>query len=153
MAYVLALSASSVGFPVPQGGAQRLTNALVTLLELSGGQLRLAARAERIVVRRRRAVAVSVEGGDEIQARLGILADTTPRALFIDLLSSEAVPGWARAGARSFRHAWGTFKGDWALAGPVPWRDERARRSATVHVGESVDDLARFTAEVRAAAV
>lgn len=150
MAYVLALAASSVGFPVPQGGAQRLTNALVTLLELSGGQLRLGARAERIVVRKRRAVAVSIQGGEEIATRFGVLANTTPRALFADLLPNEAVPGWARAGARSFRHAWGTFKGDWALAGPVPWRDERARQSATVHVGESVDDLARFTAEVRA---
>jgi len=153
MAYVLALSASSVGFPVPRGGAQRLTNALITLLEMNGGQLRLGTRAERIVVRRGRAVAVRVSGGDEIKAGVGVLADTAPGALFLKLLSSEAVPGWALSGARRFRHAWGTFKLDWALAGPVPWRDERARQSATVHVGESMDDLARFTAEVRAGKV
>jgi phytoene dehydrogenase-like protein len=149
MAYVLALSATSVGYPVPQGGAQRLTNALVTLLELSGGQLRLGARAERIVVRRGRAAAVRVAGGDEIAARVGVLADTAPGALFLDLLTADSVPSWALAGARRFRHGWGTFKVDWALSGPVPWRDEQARRSATVHVGESVDDLARFTGEVR----
>jgi phytoene dehydrogenase-like protein len=150
MAYVLALSATSVGFSVPQGGAQRLTNALVTLLELNGGQLRLGARAERIVVRQGRAAAVRVNGGDEIKARVGVLADTSPSALFLELLPNASVPEWARSGARRFQHAWGTFKVDWALAGPVPWRDEHARQSATVHVGESVDDLARFTAEVRA---
>jgi phytoene dehydrogenase-like protein len=149
MAYVLGLTASSVGFPVPQGGAQRVTDALVTLLELSGGELRLGARVERIVVRQGRAAAVRVSGGDEIKARIGVLADTAPAALFLDLLAGEAVPSWALAGARRFRHAWGTFKVDWALAGAVPWRDERARQSATVHVGESVEDLARFTAEVR----
>lgn len=149
MAYVLAFSASSVGYAVPQGGAQRLTNALVTLLELSGGQLRLGARAQRVLVRRGRAVAVKLSGGDEISARIGVLADTAPRALFLELLSADHVPGWALAGARRFRHGWGTFKVDWALSGPVPWRDEQARRSATVHVGESVDDLARFTREVR----
>ncbi|HWA75697.1 MAG TPA: NAD(P)/FAD-dependent oxidoreductase [Polyangiaceae bacterium] len=150
MAYVLALSASSVGFPVVQGGSQRLTNALVTLLELSGGQLRLGARAERVVVRRGRAVGVRTQSGDEIPARFGVLADTAPGALFLDLLSADTAPRWARARARRFRHAWGTFKVDWALSGPVPWREPRAREAATVHVGESVDDLARFTAEVRA---
>ena len=39
---------------------------------------------------------------------------------------------------------------DWALSGPVPWQVEAARESAVVHAGESVDDLARFTREVRA---
>jgi len=38
---------------------------------------------------------------------------------------------------------------DWALSAPVPWRVEAARESAVVHAGESVDDLSRFTREVR----
>jgi phytoene dehydrogenase-like protein len=88
MAYVLALTASSVGFPVVRGGAQRLIDALVTLLELSGGQLRLGTRAERVVVRDGRAVAVRVAGGDEIPVRVGV--SPTPRRRRCSAASSRA---------------------------------------------------------------
>jgi phytoene dehydrogenase-like protein len=147
---VLGFAASSVGYPVPRGGAQQLTNALVTLLELAGGQLLLGSRVERVVVRGKRASAVRLASGVEIAARRAIVADTSLGALFLELLSGAEVPWWALRAARRYRHAWGTFKVDWALSGPVPWRDENARRSATVHVGEDIADLVRYTREVRA---
>jgi phytoene dehydrogenase-like protein len=51
---------------------------------------------------------------------------------------------------RHYPRGWGTFKVDWALDGPVPWSVEPARESAVVHAGDSIDDLSRFTAQVRA---
>jgi phytoene dehydrogenase-like protein len=51
---------------------------------------------------------------------------------------------------RRFRFGWGTFKVDWALAGPVPWSAPQAREAAVVHAGDSVADLMRFTRTVRA---
>lgn len=149
LGYTLGLTATTVGYPVPQGGAQKLTNALVTLFELSGGQVRLGARVARIVVRGRRAAAVQLENGDEIPARFAIVADTSPTALFLDLVPREAVPSWVLSRARRYRYASGTFKIDWALAGQVPWLNHDARHAATVHVGESIDDLSRFTRAVR----
>ncbi|MFO7179259.1 MAG: NAD(P)/FAD-dependent oxidoreductase [Pseudomonadota bacterium] len=150
LAYVLALSASTVGYPIVQGGAQRLTDALVTLLELHGGHVRLGARAARIVVRGGRARAVVLEGGEEIPAKHAIVADTFASTLLLELLPHEAVPSAALAAARQFRPGFGTFKVDWALSGPVPWRDGAARKSATVHVGASIDELLAFTNAVRA---
>lgn len=150
MGTVLAFSASSVGFPVPRGGAQQITNALVTLLELAGGQLRLDSRVVRIVVKNRRACAVRLSDGTEIEARRAIVADTSLRTLLLQLLPDGDVPWWAFWCARRFQHGWGTFKLDWALSGPVPWRDEVACRSATVHLGESIRDLEEFTEQVRA---
>jgi phytoene dehydrogenase-like protein len=147
--YVLTFSAGTVGYPVPRGGAQRITDALVTLLEKWGGRLRLGARVERVIVRGGRAVAVRVTGGDEIPATRAIVADTAPAALLLDLVGREHLPGWAARAAAKFEPAWGTFKVDFALAGQVPWRDPQAQKSATVHLGESIEDLARFTAEVR----
>ena len=66
------------------------------------------------------------------------------------MLDEREVPGWVRAFMKRFPQGWGTFKVDWALSGPVPWQVEAARESAVVHAGESVDDLSRFTREVRA---
>lgn len=150
LACVLGFSAGTVGYPVPKGGAQQITNALVTLLELAGGHLLLGSRVTRVIVRGRRASAVRLANGTELAARRAIVADTSARALLLELLPETDVPWWALRSARKFRHAWGTFKVDWALSAPVPWNDPNARRSATVHVGESIDDLARFTEEVRA---
>lgn len=150
LACMLGFSASTVGYPLPRGGAQQLTNALVTVLELAGGQLLLGSNVERVIVRNKRARAVRLTNGTEVSARRGVVADTSPRTLLLELLRDTDMPWWARRAARRFRHGWGTFKVDWALGGAVPWRDENARESATVHLGEDIADLSRFTREVRA---
>ncbi|MCA9592038.1 MAG: NAD(P)/FAD-dependent oxidoreductase [Myxococcales bacterium] len=148
--YLLSLSAATAGFPVPRGGARAITNALVTLLEAHGGRLRLGARVDRVIVKKGRAVAVKLADGEEIAARHAVLADTGAPALYLKLLDERHVPGRVRSKMRRFARGFGTFKVDWALSGPVPWSAEPARRSAVVHTGESLDDLDRFSAEVRA---
>ncbi|MCS6898796.1 MAG: FAD-dependent oxidoreductase, partial [Myxococcales bacterium] len=70
--------------------------------------------------------------------------------LYLRLLRREHVPGFVRRSMYRFPQGWGTFKIDWALCGPVPWRSPEARQAAVVHAGDSVEDLARFTTEVRA---
>ncbi|HET7567082.1 MAG TPA: NAD(P)/FAD-dependent oxidoreductase [Gaiellaceae bacterium] len=43
---------------------------------------------------------------------------------------------------RRVRYGPGAFKLDWALAGPIPWRDERCALAATVHLGGSAAEIA-----------
>ncbi len=145
----LGLLASSAGFPVPVGGARAISEALIRRLNEAGGELRVNARAERLVVRGGRVVAVRTRDG-EIPVRRAVLADVGPPALYGRLLAD--VPGltWQRARARRFRYGWGTFKVDWALSGPAPWSAAEARESSVVHAGDSVADLRRFTRQVRA---
>jgi phytoene dehydrogenase-like protein len=150
LAYVLGLTATTGGYAFPVGGARALTNALVTTLEQHGGRLRLGARVERVIVRGGRAQGVKVGGGEEVRARLGVLADTGAPALYLSLLERRDVPRFVRVRMRRFPLGFGTFKIDFALSAPVPWRVEAARESAVVHAGESIDDLARFAREVRA---
>jgi phytoene dehydrogenase-like protein len=153
LGYVLGLTATTGGFALPMGGARALTNVLVTTLEQHGGRLKLAAQVERIVVRSGRAHAVRLADGEEIAARLGVLADTSAPGLYLDLLERADVPRWLRVKMRRFPLGFGTFKIDWALASPVPWNVETARESAVVHAGESLDDLSRFAREVRSGAL
>ncbi len=147
---VLALLAAGSGFRVPVGGARSITHALIRRLEEAGGKLQLGTHVDGIVVRRRRAVAVRTQHGDEIPVRRAILADVGAPALYLKLLEARAVPGWVRHSIRRFRYGWGTFKMDWALSGPVPWSAPEARESAVVHAGDSLDDLIAFTRQVRA---
>jgi phytoene dehydrogenase-like protein len=149
LGWVLGMTATTGGYAVPRGGAQAITNALVTLLERHGGRLRLDARVTRIVVRERRARAVRIASGEEIPVTRAIIADTGAPALLLDLVGAEHVPSRVVRRMQSFPYGWGTFKLDWALSGAVPWSVEAARESAVVHAGDSLDDLTRFTAEVR----
>lgn len=150
LGYMLGLTASTGGYAVPRGGAQALTNALVTVLERQGGRLRLGARVRRVVVRNGRAVAVQLEGGEEISAARAVLADTSAPSLCLDLLQGEHQPGFVLRKMRNFPLGFGTFKLDLALDAQVPWNLPEARLSAVVHAGESLDDLSRFVREVRA---
>jgi phytoene dehydrogenase-like protein len=153
LSLVLALLAAGSGFQVPAGGAREITRALVRRLEEAGGRLVLGTHVDRIIVRHGRAAAVRTNHGDEVPAARAILADVGPKALVFKMLPDDAVSAYVRAAVAEFRYGWGTFKMDWALAGPVPWLAEQARAAAVVHTGESVADLIAFTNEVRAGRV
>jgi phytoene dehydrogenase-like protein len=150
LGYLLAMSASRSGFPVPRGGARAVTDALVRILAERGGRLELGARIRRIVVREGRAVAVQTERGHALEARRGVLADTSAPSLYLDLVERGCLPSRVVQKMLRFRYGWGTFKLDWALSGPVPWTVAEAADSAVVHAGEDLDDLSRFTRQVRA---
>ncbi len=146
----LGLLAADSGFRVPVGGAKAITEALLRRLEEAGGQVRLGSRVRQILVRKRRAVAVVTEQGEEVPAARAVLADVGAPALFLKLLRQQDVGGWVVERMKRFRYGWGTFKMDWALSGPVPWTVAEARASAVVHAGDSLADLTRFTRQVRA---
>jgi phytoene dehydrogenase-like protein len=147
---VLALLAAGSGFRVPVGGAKAITEALLHRLREHGGDLRLGAHVEQVIVRKRRAVGVRLQSGEEIGARKAVIADVGAPALYLKLLSPRDATSWMRQRMKAFRYGWGTFKVDWALSGPVPWTVPEARTCAVVHAGDSLADLLTFTREVRA---
>jgi phytoene dehydrogenase-like protein len=154
--WMLLMGATTGGFAVPEGGAQVIADALVDLLREAGGTIELGARASRIRVEGRRAVGVQVsrrEGARDIRARHGVMADTAAPALFLELVERGHLPGRVIRKMARYPWGWGTFKLDWALSGPVPWRCEPAQRAAVVHTGDSIDDLERFTTQARSGAL
>lgn len=148
LGFMLGMTGATSGYPVPEGGAGALAGALADCFRARGGRIRLGARVARVIVREGRARAVRLAGGEEINARL-IFADTDVAALLLGLVGPEHLPSRMADFLQRYPRGWGTLKVDWALDGPVPWLAEPARRSAVVHAGDSLDDLSRFTAEVR----
>ena len=129
------------GFPVPEGGAGRLTAALVRRLTDAGGTIRCASHVERITVAGGRATGVTLAGGDSITARVAVLADVGAPQLYRELLAPAAVPADVGRLLRRFQYDNSTIKVDWALSQPIPWRSEPVRRAGTVHIAESLDLL------------
>jgi len=137
------------GFPVPEGGAGRLTEALVARLVARGGQVRCNAAVTRVVVRGGRAVAVSLADGTFVDARRAVLADVGAPALYRDLVGEEHLPIRVTRGLRRFRYDDATFKIDWALAGPIPWRHEAAGRAGTVHLCDDLVTARQYQHDLR----
>jgi phytoene dehydrogenase-like protein len=139
LGWFLAGLAQRDGFPVPEGGAGRLTDALVARLAARGGVIRTDALVTRVEVRRGRAVGVVLADGTAIGAPRGVLADVGAPALYRDLVGEEHLPARVVRALTRFEYDHGTFKVDWALDGPIPWQAEPATRAATVHLCDDFD--------------
>jgi len=138
----LNLLGHGVGWPSPEGGAGRLTDALISLLRELGGEVRTAAAVTRFVVERGRVTGVELAGGERLAAPV-VVADVMPGAL-ATLAGSELPAVYAEA-LRRYRRGPATLKIDWALDGPIPWTAPEAREAGTVHVGGSAPEVLETT--------
>ncbi|MFE7648498.1 phytoene desaturase family protein [Streptomyces phaeoluteigriseus] len=146
--WLMSMLGQTYGFPVPAGGAGALTDALVGRLRSRGGTLRCGQRVDRVVVRDGRAVGVRTADGGTLAARRAVLADVSVPALYGELVEPEHLPSQLLADLKRFEWDFATFKVDWALDGPVPWRAEQAARAGTVHLADGLDELTRFAAQI-----
>jgi phytoene dehydrogenase-like protein len=151
--FMLGMTATTGGYCIPEGGAQAMTDCLRRILERHGGSVRVGSRVTRVLVGQQGAEGVVLADGTSVRATRAVMADTSAASLMLDLVERQHVPARVVRFMAKFPHGWGTFKLDWALSGPVPWAVPEARSSAVVHVGDSVADLRRFTAQVRGGAL
>jgi phytoene dehydrogenase-like protein len=74
-----------------------------------------------------------------------VLFDLAPRQLLG--IAGDALPGGYRARLDRYRYGPAAFKVDYALDGPIPWRDPACAEASTIHVGGTFDEIAAAEAE------
>jgi len=121
---VLGVIAHTHGWPIPRGGAQRISDALAGCLRDLGGAIVTESRV------------TSLPGAPLV------MCDITPRQLLA--IGGERFPAPFRRALSRFRYGPGIFKMDWALDAPVPWRVAECARAATVHLGGTFDEIAEW---------
>jgi len=117
---LLIMLGQTVGFPVPEGGAGKLTEAMRDRLLRYGGEVAYNAEVTKITVEYGRAVGVQVHD-QFVRARRAVLADVAAEHLYGRLVTFDELPPKVRAKMTGFRRDPGTVKVDYALRGPVPW--------------------------------
>ncbi len=115
---MLAALGHTVGWPIPVGGSQAITDAMVADLEAHGGQI---------------TTGVPVTSARQLPAARTYLFDTTPRTV-LEVWADE-IPARAAAGLRRFPYGAAAAKVDYVLNGPVPWANAQVGQAGTVHVG------------------
>jgi len=134
---VLGAAAHVVGWPVPRGGSQSITNALIAYLEKLGSAVYTGRRITSLA---------------EVDPREGlVLCDLTPRQLLY--IAGEQLQKTYRRAMREFRYGPGAFKIDYALSAPIPWAARECNRAITVHLGGTLDEIALSEEATRRGAV
>jgi len=123
---VLSVMAHVAGWVLPRGGAQRVANALAAHLESLGGEI---------------VTDVRVSSVDELPAAGAVLCDLSPKPLL--RIAGHKFPAWYRRKLERYRYGMGAYKVDWALAAPIPWRAAECARAGTVHLGGTIEEIAR----------
>lgn len=126
-----AASGHAVGWPAVKGGSQRLTDALVSYLRSLGGELATGRRVTSLA---------------DLPPARAVLFDLTPRQVVA--IAGDRLDPRARRQFSRFRYGPGSFKIDYALDGPVPWKNHACGRAGSVHVGGTLDDVATAEREV-----
>jgi len=125
-ALVLNVMAHVAGWVFPRGGSQRLSAALAAHLKSLGGEIVTGTRVKSV---------------DELPASRAVLCDLSPRPLL--RIAGHRFPAWYRRKLERYRYGMGAFKVDWALDAPIPWRVAECASAATVHLGGTLDEIAR----------
>jgi phytoene dehydrogenase-like protein len=128
---VLGMAGHAVGWPIPRGGSQAIANALAAYLRELGGKIEINHRVEAL---------------DALPKSRAILLDV-PVWQFVQIAAGRLPRGYRRR-LESFQHAPGIFKVDYALNSPVPWKAEACRHAGTIHLGGTMDEIARAEREV-----
>jgi len=132
------------GMALPHGGAQTLTDSLVSFFEKEGGTLRLEEDVEDVIVQNRKAVGVRTASGRDYRASRAVVGNVTPDLLFTQLVDSDHLAQETLNKAERFRYGPGTVMVHLALREPLDWRaGEGISNSAYVHIAPYVDDVAR----------
>lgn len=121
----LALSAHAVGWPVAQGGSQRIVDAMAALLIDLGGEIRTGTTVTKLA---------------ELPRASAVLLDVSPKSLLA--MAGDDLPGAYRSALSRYRYGPGVFKVDWALDAPIPWANPEVSLSSTAHLGGTLEEIA-----------
>lgn len=125
MGMVFLVAAHGHEWPVAEGGSRAIASALTSYLESLGGEVRTGTRVTSLA---------------QLPPTKVVLFDTGPDQLAS--IAATALPARYRRRLGKFRWGPGIFKLDWALDGPIPWRDPACLEASTVHVGGTIEDVA-----------
>lgn len=120
----LSMVAHLVGWPIIKGGSQKIIDCLEKYFRSLGGEIETGRKIESL---------------KSLPSSKAILMALTPRQ--VATIASDQLPQKFRDRLSKFRYGPGIFKIDWALNGPIPWKDPACSQAATVHIGSRFEEI------------
>ena len=120
------LACGHVGnWPMAKGGSQQIANALAAHFMALGGQIQTG---------------LFISSMQQLPSARAVIFDLTPKQL-LAIKDTDFSPAYRRK-LESYRYGMGVFKIDWALADAIPFTTTVARKAGTVHLGNTIEEIA-----------
>jgi phytoene dehydrogenase-like protein len=123
---MLTMLAHAVGWPLARGGSQSIARALAGYFQSLDGEIITDCEVKSLA---------------ELPPARLVLMDVTPRQLLH--IAGDTLPSRYRQQLEAYRYGPGVFKIDYALSATIPWQNPAIRRAATVHLGGTLEAIAR----------
>ncbi|HXF82519.1 MAG TPA: NAD(P)/FAD-dependent oxidoreductase [bacterium] len=124
-ALILGMLGHLVGWPVAEGGTQRIADALASVFRSLGGTIQTRSPVTSLA---------------DLPSSRAVLLDLSPRQ--VARIAGDRLPDRYRRRLTRYRYGPGAFKVDWALDGPIPWTAPECLRAGVVHVGGTLEEIA-----------
>jgi phytoene dehydrogenase-like protein len=118
-------------WPAVVGGSEQLAKALASYFQSLGGQVQTGLRVQRL---------------SDLPPSRVVLFDLSPRA--VAQIAGDALPRRYRERLNRYVYGPGAYKLDYALSGPIPWKDPNCARASTIHLGGTFEEIAAGEAAV-----
>lgn len=115
------------GWPIPKGGSQSIADALAAYYLSLGGEIQTGLWLNDL---------------KQLPEHKIVVLNMTPRQIL--QLQGTRLSRKYRRSLEQFKQGMGVFKIDWALSDPTPFRDIRCQQAATVHIGNTFEEIADY---------
>ncbi|MFC9752184.1 phytoene desaturase family protein [Streptomyces sp. NPDC056921] len=133
VAMLLGHAAHSTGWPLPEGGSERIADAMAADITAHGGVFHTGHHVRDL---------------SELGDIPLVMLDVGPKE-FLSIAGQRLPARYERALSR-YRYGPGAAKADFLVSEPIPWTDPLVRQAATVHLGGTHADIVRQEAATAA---
>jgi phytoene dehydrogenase-like protein len=125
IAIVLMTAGHKYGWPVAKGGSQSIAKALGDYFISLGGKIETNFHVKSL---------------EQLPSSHAVLFDITPKQLLT--IAGHKFSSLYTSQLKRYRYGAGVFKIDWALDAQVPFVAQEARKAGTVHIGNTLEEIA-----------
>jgi phytoene dehydrogenase-like protein len=125
IALVLMAAGHNGGWPMPKGGSHHIAKALASCFISMGGKIETG---------------LYIKSLNQLPSAKAVLFDVTPQQLL--QIAGHRFSSIYKWQMEHYRYGMGVFKMDWALAAPIPFAAEDCRHAGTVHIGNTIEEIA-----------
>ncbi|MDQ2728790.1 MAG: NAD(P)/FAD-dependent oxidoreductase [Actinomycetota bacterium] len=123
---MLAAAGHRFGWPVAEGGSRAITDAMAKVLVDHGGRIETGVRVRSLA---------------EVGPAAVTILDLAPSGVVE--VAGDRLPAQVRRAFGAWKHGPAASKVDLVVDGGIPWTAEAARAAGTVHVGGTLEEIAR----------
>lgn len=127
IALVLMTAAHKRGWPIAKGGSSNIAKALVSYFKSIGGKIETGFHVSSL---------------KQLPSSHAVLFDVTPKQLLA--IAGEKFSSIYHGQLNRYRYGAGVYKIDWALAEPIPFTSPELNKAATVHIGNTLEEIAEY---------